>query len=652
MKRIVLLALALIAVKAQAQTQRTILMEEFTNASCPPCAAQNPAFNTLLSNNLTKVVQLKYQTVWPGVDPMNAQNTADVATRVTYYGVNGVPQAVMDGDTNAASGTSYLGAPANLNQAKINARYAIQSPISLTSTYSYNTATDSITSVVTITNVTPANVNAGAPNSLKLHFSLIEMNIDYATPPGTNGETDFYYVMRKMYPNAAGTQLIDNILPGAANALTFTFKFKKPTYIYKPEQMAVVAFVQDNSDYNVLQTSIGRPSNTVDVAFTSNTTVNSTDLCSATINPSFNLVNKGTNAVTSATVSYTVNGAAGGSQNWTGNLATTQSAVITMPAINAPVGLNSYKFSVTNINNGAVDIMGSNNAINPINTAVLGSSTVSPITENFEAGAVLDFSVANSILTPLNRCYVVDKTINSTITQKIGAYGLSDKSYRFNFYNFSPARPGLTFYKQDLNGKGLNTLRFDYAYNGYTGTDGTFYDSLAILTSTDCGATWTEIWMKEGTNLKTTTAANISGNYYPATTDWKSEYITLPIDQQNASELVIRFEGRSGYGNNCYIDNINIINSGVAIENTSVLPISIHPNPTTANLNVEGQVNSAFETRIQLVDALGKVVYTKNITNVNTLNEVINVTSLSDGIYNLLIINGNSVAKKLVNVQH
>lgn len=96
--------------QTKAQSQRLVLVEEFTNASCPPCAAQNPTFNTLLANNTVKVVSIKYQTNWPGVDPMNAQTQAEVGPRVTYYGVTGVPYSPIDGDVNiAAIGGYYQG---------------------------------------------------------------------------------------------------------------------------------------------------------------------------------------------------------------------------------------------------------------------------------------------------------------------------------------------------------------------------------------------------------------------------------------------------------------------------------------------------------------------------------------------------------------
>jgi hypothetical protein len=80
---------------AFAQSQRLVMVEGFSQASCGPCASQNPALNAALSAAGTStVVSIKYQTSWPGVDPMNAQNPTEVAARVSYYNISGVPDRI------------------------------------------------------------------------------------------------------------------------------------------------------------------------------------------------------------------------------------------------------------------------------------------------------------------------------------------------------------------------------------------------------------------------------------------------------------------------------------------------------------------------------------------------------------------------------
>ncbi|MBK7174785.1 MAG: hypothetical protein IPH84_16485 [Bacteroidales bacterium] len=59
MKKLLLSFLVIImATFTFAQTQRYVIVEEFTNASCGPCAAQNPAFQALMAANTSNALTL------------------------------------------------------------------------------------------------------------------------------------------------------------------------------------------------------------------------------------------------------------------------------------------------------------------------------------------------------------------------------------------------------------------------------------------------------------------------------------------------------------------------------------------------------------------------------------------------------------------
>ena len=61
MKKFILSSLFLAsAVLGVSQSQRFIMFEEFTQASCGPCAQQNPAFDALLQANASKCTSIKY----------------------------------------------------------------------------------------------------------------------------------------------------------------------------------------------------------------------------------------------------------------------------------------------------------------------------------------------------------------------------------------------------------------------------------------------------------------------------------------------------------------------------------------------------------------------------------------------------------------
>lgn len=244
-KLYIILATGIITLTANAQSQRLVLMEEFTQASCGPCAAANPAFNALLGNNTSKVVPIKYQTSWPGVDPMNAQYPAAVGARVSYYSCSSVPFAVMDG--TPVTGANYTGYPGNVTQAKINNEYAISSPFSINVSHYLSNDQDSIFITATITCTQQFN---GA-NYLRGHIVLVEKHIHFTTAPGSNGETDFYNVARRMYPSQTGTSL--PLAWNVGDDSVISIKAALPSYIYDVNQLAVVCFVQDNGTKEVLQ---------------------------------------------------------------------------------------------------------------------------------------------------------------------------------------------------------------------------------------------------------------------------------------------------------------------------------------------------------------------------------------------------------------
>lgn len=247
-KLYITLALLSITFMAGAQTQRTVLVEEFTQASCGPCAAANPAFNSLLDNNLAKAVSVKYQVSWPGTDPMNAQYASAVTSRVNYYSVSSVPYAIMDG--SPVTGASYAGYPGNLTQTKIDNEYAYQSPFMLNVSHTLNAAQDSIFISGTFT----AAQNFTSVGFVRVYFMLIEKHIHFTSPPGSNGETDFYNVCRRMYPGQGGAGLPSSWTLGQDTTLSINASI--PTYIYDIDELAIVCFIQDNGTKEVLQAGI------------------------------------------------------------------------------------------------------------------------------------------------------------------------------------------------------------------------------------------------------------------------------------------------------------------------------------------------------------------------------------------------------------
>jgi Secretion system C-terminal sorting domain len=220
----------------EAQNTRLCLIEHYTQASCPPCAAANPGFQTLMLANAGKAIGIRYQVSWPGVDPMNVQDKTEIGTRTSYYSISGVPDEKMDGTI------------ANITQATINTEYAVKTPFTLSLKHWFNAANDSVFIACTVT-ATSAFTASGA---LKLHVAMLEKTITFTSAPGSNGEKVFYNVVRKMYPDASGTTLTAGNW-AAGQSQTINLKGKIPTYIYNKAEIGTIAFVQSDGNKMIQQ---------------------------------------------------------------------------------------------------------------------------------------------------------------------------------------------------------------------------------------------------------------------------------------------------------------------------------------------------------------------------------------------------------------
>lgn len=228
-------ALLLFAGAANSQAARFVLFEHFTQASCGPCAAQNPAFESgILNPNPDKVRHIAFHTSWPGTDPMYTHIAAENDARTTYYGVSGVPDMYMNGNQKNAQ-------PGGFSQADVDWQFSLGSPIKIKVTEVDNGGDRDVTVEV----ITVGTVPAG---SYKLYTAIVENPIVYGTPPGSNGETDFPNVFRKMLPTING----DNYTPAAiGSSVTFNYNYLE-NGAWNSANIKVVAFVQNNTTKEVL----------------------------------------------------------------------------------------------------------------------------------------------------------------------------------------------------------------------------------------------------------------------------------------------------------------------------------------------------------------------------------------------------------------
>jgi hypothetical protein len=360
MKKSLLLIISLfMAFGLSSQTQRLVLIEEATNASCGPCAQQNPAFMALLNQNRHKITAVMYHWYFPGYDPMHLHNVAENNGRVSYYGINGVPTAVIDGVIPSGPGFSYPGGPHGFTQALIDQYYAIPSPFELDMYHYLSPGEDTIHVF--------ARIRAAQDYTsevVKIHMAVIEKVITFASPPGSNGETVFHDVMKKMLPNHLGTVIPNTWEEG--DYLIYKESWKLAN-IYNMNQLGVVGFIQQNISKSVQQAanSEDEPFDAfydTDAALLKLSNLTQTN-CSGLLAPVITIANYGANPLTSMDIVYQVNEEDAHVYNWTGNLQFLESAIVELPEIDFPVlDQNTIDVTLNNVN-GTVDEYTKNNSI-------------------------------------------------------------------------------------------------------------------------------------------------------------------------------------------------------------------------------------------------------------------------------------------------
>ena len=129
----------------------------------------------------------------------------------------------------------------------------------------------------------------------------------------------------------------------------------------------------------------------------------------------------------------------------------------------------------------------------------------------------------------------------------IDNYDNSNQGARYYLYS-----PALDFSRGVIN---TSKLKFDYAYSPYTAYAG-YTDSLQVMYSTDCGATWSQLWKKGGVSLGTAPAS--TDFFTPAANQWKTDSSISLASLVGQSSVTFAFADINAYGNNIYLDNIRI----------------------------------------------------------------------------------------------
>ncbi len=545
---------------------RNMLTERFTSSTCPPCATYNPTLEAFLNaSNPDKVTNISYHMNWPspGNDPMYWINTVDNNARRTVYGVNSIPDWFFDGILNVApnGGQGPL-------QSAFNQRTDLLSPVSIV--------------VLETINGTSVNVKVDVyceglisnPN-VTIHVSAVEKVVYYN---GTNGESSFTYVMRKMYPTASGTPV--TLLPGKKVSLEFNYDMESG---WNPTLIQNLVFVQGN-DREVLNSALA---------------TRNFNLVSS---PSVKVVNQGQsgNGIFKAIIPAVVSG------------------------FNSPV---SFTYDVQPANAGITATFPNGNTISnfPDSLTVNVSSTASVPAGEYKIvftgtsanGAVhktfVNYLVGNAYITVGNNRPTLNYKVDGVNFNSVRAFSWNLNS-NHTLEAISPQTYGNVrniFTNWSNGGSQIQTITTGSVINDYTAFFSTQFRMLGVTSPTGLPVTISN----SGSYLDSGSVQNITLSSYQVQHNGKTYYFRSwegsGAGSYTGSNQTATINIQGFIGQKAIFDTVNV---GISNYNSSVPDkfalYQNFPNPFNPTTNIKFDISKSSATSLVIYDMLGKEVST------------------------------------------
>jgi PKD repeat protein len=200
-------------------------------------------------------------------------------------------------------------------------------------------------------------------------------------------------------------------------------------------------------------------------------------------------------------------------------------------------------------------------------TVTVNSSAALPFSENFEGAT---FPPTGWVLQNADNGAVAWGTAGAkTLVRRpaAGNAGSANGSAAINCFEYNTDTTqvdNLLSVPVNLVGAGNPRMTFKRSYKYYNEATAptNFHDELRVYVSTDCGATFgSSVYFKKGVQLATN--GTINTTFTPAVAaDWDTD--TISLNAYVGQSVIVKFEVTNRYGQNLYIDDINITSTAAA----------------------------------------------------------------------------------------
>jgi hypothetical protein len=503
-----------------------------------------------------------------------------------------------------------------------------------------------------LTVVVEAYYTGNGSNTNKLNVALLQNNIEGFQVSATanpsqvlpNGNYNHMKMLRHLLTGQWG-QTISNTSQGSfyTDTITYTVPQSLNSVPYDLFNLDVVVFIAESTQEIIsgsissMEYSTSQPGISSLILDSASLPVN--DYCITSYEPKITVRNNNNTSTANYDLSYIYNGGSPVSITET-NLGQNSSRTTIFPSINITDGEHKFEFNLDVANNNSIIDATSTDNYNPQIFYTTPNNIVDfEINEGFQSYQVNSSSINKGFLENS------DELSNFKITNRGNG---STRSLLFGIYDWpKDVSASLVFHNIDLSNTTSPSLKFSYAYTQRVG--GTFgsQDRLIVEASYSCGKTWVTIFDKSGNDLRTTSPRN--SFFYPLASDWDDVWKGLEA-WSNEDDVIIRFRCISDNGNNLFLDDIQVLDA-VGIEESSNVSSKVFPNPAENSATIELQGVEGENIKFELYNILGEIVFKGNYKPTSNFdNYNIDLTSINNGIYNLVLKNGKSLSTKKLQI--
>ena len=601
-------------------TNKKAVIEEFTGVNCGYCPNGHKICNDIANKNSGKVfvINVHYGGYAP-TSPAEIDYTTTVGNGIgNQSGANAIGYPCASVNRHLFTGSTLAMSVPSV-ESSVNQELAKPSPINLAIDIDYDYDTRELTIL------TEVYYTDTAVSSRKLNIALLQ---DWVKGPQSNygnynpqyiTEDGMYMHMHMLRELITGQWGIDLPADTAGAFWDSTFKYTMPEKFksipVKPYNISVLAFIAENQKEIITADQKNIPLPPLDISLKKYQGTPAS-LCQNNFTPKLTIYNNGLDTIKKFDISCKIGNEAEQIQNWTGSLASKAEITVSLPEQTLS-GNGKHTVTVKLVNpNDTTDYDTLNDEIS-YDFYYFEDNIAAPVAQNFSSTTFPPAEFAIVDATPDGKCWARGNT----------GHDAAGSAF-INWYGISAGKiDDLVIQPIDLTGVEDAYLSFYVAYRQYSNQT----DKLQVDVSTNCGTSWVTKYSKSGSNLKTG-APMTSAFLNPTASEWRLERIDLS-DFDNKKDVMIRFRATSNYGNNLFIDDINVYSATGIKENNSA-SLLIYPNPTRDLATIEIDAKNASMAQIQIFNTLGEVVYNSSSwinTGKNTLD--INTSAFSNGIY-------------------